>query len=81
MDAPTATLLGGLAVGLGLAFHEFFFFGALLVFAAWAVPHAFQREPISICEMGRTISRTARSLIPPANGGFFHRCHPEARRR
>ena len=41
-DAPTAALLGGLAVGLGLAFHEFFFFVALLVFAAWAVPHAFR---------------------------------------
>jgi rhodanese-related sulfurtransferase len=39
-DAPTATLLGGLAVGLGLAFHGFFFFVALLVFAAWAAPHA-----------------------------------------
>ena len=42
MDAPTATLLGGLAVGLGLAFHGFFFFLALLVFAAWAAPHAFR---------------------------------------
>jgi rhodanese-related sulfurtransferase len=40
-DALTTTLLGGLAVGLGLAFHGFFFFVALLVFAAWAVPYAF----------------------------------------
>jgi rhodanese-related sulfurtransferase len=41
MDAPASTLLGGLAVGLGLAFHGFFFFVAFLVFAAWAAPHAF----------------------------------------
>jgi rhodanese-related sulfurtransferase len=41
MDTLTATLLGGLAVGLGLAFHGFFFFVALLVIAAWAIPHAF----------------------------------------
>ena len=40
LAAPMATLLGGLAVGLGLAFHGFFFFVALLVFAGWAAPHA-----------------------------------------
>ena len=39
IDAPTATLLGGLAVGLGLVFHGFFLLVALLVFAVWAVPY------------------------------------------
>ncbi len=41
MEAPTAILLVGLAVGLGLAFHEFFF-AAVPVFAAWAIPHVFR---------------------------------------
>jgi rhodanese-related sulfurtransferase len=40
MDAPTTVLISGFLVGLGLAFHGFFFFVALLVFAAWAVPYA-----------------------------------------
>jgi rhodanese-related sulfurtransferase len=39
VNAPSAILLGGLAVGLGLAFHGFFFFMALLVLALWAVSH------------------------------------------
>jgi rhodanese-related sulfurtransferase len=40
LSAPTAALLGGLAVGLGLALSGFFFFAALLIFAIWAAPHA-----------------------------------------
>lgn len=42
MDAPTAVLLAGFIVGLGLVVHEFFFLVALFVFAAWAAPHAFR---------------------------------------
>jgi rhodanese-related sulfurtransferase len=41
MDALPARLLSGLVVGLGLAFHGFFFFVGFLVIAAWAIPHAF----------------------------------------
>ena len=40
IDVPTVTLLAGLAVGLGLAFHPLFLLVALFVFAAWALPDA-----------------------------------------
>jgi rhodanese-related sulfurtransferase len=42
MDGPTAALLAGFFVGLGLVVHEFFFLVALFVFAAGAAPHAFR---------------------------------------
>ncbi|HEX7518624.1 MAG TPA: rhodanese-like domain-containing protein [Chthoniobacterales bacterium] len=42
MDTPTAVLLTGFFVGLGLVVHECFFLVVLFVFAAWAAPHAFR---------------------------------------